>query len=69
MIDCLPCLRTPAHAVDLGDGETVEFCETCWRAVESRLDELGREYRGMLASGVHPRMAERAMNEALERSG
>jgi hypothetical protein len=67
VIDCLACLRKPEHSVELEDGETVEFCGVCWVEVESRLDELGKQYRSLIAGGMHPLMAERRLNEATAR--
>lgn len=59
--DCLGCIRSPAHQL-FDDGVLVaEFCETHWQAFEDRLEEVGADYRAKVRSGMHPKMAERAL--------
>jgi len=60
-IDCLACLRDPAHQL-LDDGELLaEFCERHWAEFEERLSEVGADYRAKVRGGMHPRMAERSL--------
>lgn len=36
-------------------------CQACYEVIEQRFKELQKEYRRLVASGVHPKIADRIM--------
>lgn len=68
-LDCLACLRNPAHRLE-DDGELVaEFCEKHWAEFEATIEQHGKRFRRLVAEGMHPKMAERALANEIVTAG
>ena len=64
-MECLGCLRTPRHFVTVTAGTTVQFCDRHWEECEADLAVVSEAYHAMIAAGVHPKMAERFLENGL----
>ena len=55
------CGAIGAKPVMIGDQVMTHHCENCWNNVVADANRRKAEYEGMVAEGVHPRVASRVM--------
>lgn len=55
------CGNIEAFPVVICDQVMAHMCENCWANAVSGVAERKQQYEGMIADGVHPRMASRVM--------